>query len=97
MNLSEAFDTINHELLIAKLHANEFCKDDLKLIFSCVSNRCQKPRLAIHLARDQHFKRSNTRIFILGPILFNIYFNDLFYFFSCEVCNFDTMMINNTL
>ena len=25
---------------------------------------------------------------VLGPILFNIYLNDLFYFLSCNVCNF---------
>ena len=53
MNFSKAFDTINHELLIAKLHANEFCKDDLKLIlddlkliFSCMSNRCQRTKIS---------------------------------------------------
>ena len=25
---------------------------------------------------------------VLGPILFNIYLNDLFYFLRCDVCNF---------
>ena len=32
MDLSKAFDTINHELSIAKLHAYGFSKDALKLI-----------------------------------------------------------------
>ena len=39
MDLSKAFDTINHELLIGKLHACGFSKDALKLIFSYISER----------------------------------------------------------
>ena len=34
MNLSKAFDTINHDLLIAKLHVHGFSKESLKLIKS---------------------------------------------------------------
>ena len=39
MDLSKAFDTINHELLITKLYAYGFSKDALKLGFSYVSDR----------------------------------------------------------
>ena len=34
MDLFKAFDTINRDLLIAKLHAYRFDKSSLKLIFS---------------------------------------------------------------
>ena len=31
---------------------------------------------------------------VLGTILFNVYFNDVFYFLFCEVCNFaDTLCL----
>ena len=39
MDLSKAFDTINHELLIEKLYAYGFSKDALKLINSYMSDR----------------------------------------------------------
>ena len=32
MDLSKAFDTLNHDLLIAKLHAYSFSEESLKLI-----------------------------------------------------------------
>ena len=41
MDLSKAFDTINHELLIAKLHAYGFSKHSLQLIMDYLSNRLQ--------------------------------------------------------
>ena len=39
MDLSKAFDTINHELLIAKLYAYGFSKDSLELILNYLSER----------------------------------------------------------
>ena len=41
MDLSKAFDTINHDLLITKLHAYGFSKESLKII-SYLSNRWQR-------------------------------------------------------
>ena len=41
MDLSKAFDTINHDLLIAKLDAYGFDIASLKLIRSCLTNRFQ--------------------------------------------------------
>ena len=45
MVLSKAFDTLNHELLIAKLHAYGFNRDSLKLIYDYLSNRWQKTKI----------------------------------------------------
>ena len=40
MDLSKTFDTMNHELLIAKLHAYGFSTDALKVLLSYLQDRC---------------------------------------------------------
>ena len=45
MDLSKEFDTINHELLIAKLYVYGFSKDALKLIHSYLSDCWQRTKI----------------------------------------------------
>ena len=44
-DLSKAFDTINHELLLAKLHVYGFEKEALRLISSYLTNRWHKTKI----------------------------------------------------
>ena len=44
-NLSKAFDAINHDLLIAKLHVYGLSKESLKLIKSYLSKRWQRTKV----------------------------------------------------
>ena len=41
MDLSRVFDTTNHELLIAKLHAYDFTRESPLITLSYISDRCQ--------------------------------------------------------
>ena len=48
-DLSNGFDCIDHELLIAKLHVYGFNIKFLELIHSCFYDRIQRVKLTVHL------------------------------------------------
>ena len=45
MDLSKAFDTINHELLIANLHVHGFYTDVLKVLLIYLQDRWQRVKI----------------------------------------------------
>ena len=58
MDLSKAFDTLNHDLLIAKLHAYGFSEESLQLINSYLTNRWQRSMrvlvIGLNFYKDYH-------------------------------------------
>ena len=88
MDLSKAFNAINHELLITKLYAYGISKDALKLINSYMSDRRQRTKIDKSFSSCSALLKGVPLGSVLGPILFNIYLNDLFYFVYCNICNF---------
>ena len=89
MDLSKAFDTINHELLIAKLHAYGFSKSSLTLLFSYLSDRWQRTKINLSFSDWHELLQAVPQGSVLGPLLFNIYLNDLFNILKdANICNF---------
>ena len=89
MDVSKAFDTLNHDLLIAKLHAYGFQYDALKLLHSYLSKRWHRTTVNTSFSSLEELIKGVPQGSVLGPNLFNLYLNDSFYLLDfTEVCNF---------
>ena len=89
MHLSKAFDCVPHDLLIAKLAAYSVDENLLMYIYSYLSNRKQCVRINNVHSSFQNVVSGLPEGSIVGPTLFNCFFNDFFYFIDkASVHNF---------
>ena len=77
MDLSKAFDTRNHDLLLAKLHAYGASKNALKLMMSCLRNRYQRTKVNSEYSSWEELLTGVPQGSVLAPLLLNTYLNYL--------------------
>ena len=88
MDLSKAFDSLSHELLIAKLKCYGLDKNAVEFFRSYLSNCYQCCKINNSLGDWRKFIAGVLHGSILGPLLFNIFLNIFFFLKGANLGNY---------
>ena len=88
MDLSKAFDTINQDLLLAKLRAYRFSNNALNLMCSYSKNRKKRTQINNNFSSEKNIIAEVPQGSIDRPLLFNLFINDLIFFITFFLSNY---------
>ena len=85
LDLSKAFDCLPHRLLLCKLHAYCRSREACKLILSYLRNRLPRVTIASVKSDWSYIIKGVPQGSALGPLLFNIFLNDIYFVLSHNI------------
>ena len=88
IDLSKAFDCLSHDLLVGKLEAYGLDTKTLKHMLSYLSGRKQCVKIMNSFSLLKLILSDIPQGSILGPILFNMFMNDIFFLLGSDLHNF---------
>ena len=86
MDLSKAFDSLPHELIIAKLKAYGMKEEGCAFVWAYLSKRKQRVKLSGRASDWMELLKGVPQGSILGPIFFNIFMNDIY------ICDYNQIL-----
>ena len=89
MDLPKAYNCLSHDLLIAKLEAYGLDVGSPNFLLDYLSFRKHRTKVGSSYSKWSKIYRGIHQGSMLGPLLFNIFINDVLFFVEKpEICNF---------
>ena len=89
MDLSKTYDCLRHDLLTAKLEAYGLGNGSPNLLLDYLAFRKKRTKVGSAYSKWSKIRRGIPQGSVLGPILFNIFINDIFMVIKLsDICNF---------